>query len=242
MSVEYDEDMDRLGMFAPNEYYHLLARGNYKQAIFFDEDDYIRFLFLILYQQSARPIQHISRKAGIFKDQLNNNFGQHPMLTKIEQQMQSKRLVEVVNFCLMPNHFHLTVKENEEGGTSKYMQKTLNSFTKYHNTKYEKKGHLFEGPFKAVHIETDVQLLYLSAYIHRNPQELRKWKDKELLFPWSSYQDYVKENRWGNLLIPNIVRDRYKDGDSYINMVNESGAKDDAWLELEKTFPEKWFE
>jgi len=63
-----------------------------------------------------------------------------------------KRQVELAAFSLMSNHFHLVVKELVDGGVSKYLQKMLNAYTKYFNTKYKKSGHLFQGPFRAVHI------------------------------------------------------------------------------------------
>ena len=125
----------------------------------------------------------------------------------------------------MPNHFHLTVKEVAEGGISQYMQRVLNAYTKYYNAKYNKFGHLFQGPYKIVHIEDNRQLLHLSAYIHRNPRELKKWRQKEDKYPWSSYQDYVFENRWGNLLSQNIISDQFESKHEYHNFVKTSTAK-----------------
>ena len=238
--------MRRLGLFAPGEYYHLLARGNYKQKIFLDEDDYIRFLFLILYSQLIESIPHIGRTVDLFKKHKlhkdDSHHGQHPVLTAIEDKIAKRRLVELSGFCLMPNHFHLIIKEVEEGGISRYMQKILNGFTKYHNTKREKKGHLFEGPFKAVHVKTDGQLLYLSAYVHRNPREFKKWKDKEIEYMWSSYQDHAIGNRWGQLLTCDMISGDFKSGEEYMKAVEDSGAKEELEDVLEEVFPDKWFE
>jgi len=214
-------------LFAPGEYYHVLGRGNYKQDIFIDRKDKARFLFSILYLQSPEKFYNFSRQI--------TNYVRHRVFNISEKKVTrvvNSRSVELVSFCLMPNHFHLIVKEAKEGGISKYMQRTLNGFTKYHNTKYKKKGHLFEGPFKAVHIETDEQLLYLSAYIHRNPRGLKKWINKEIKYTWSSYQDYVKGNRWGELLVPDLIRDNFSTGEEYMKQVEESGAKDEVVEEL----------
>src|SRR3989344_9566821 len=90
---------------------------------------------------------------------------------------------------MMPNHFHLIVRGLEIGGIARYMQRVLCAYTKYFNTKYEKTGHLSQGPYKAVHIEDDRQLLYLSSYIHKNPKELNGWKNREQFYPWSSYRN-----------------------------------------------------
>src|SRR3989344_4890227 len=67
----------------------------------------------------------------------------------------------------------------------------LGAYAKYFNTKYERVGHLFQGSYKSVHVGDNDQLLYLSAYIHRNPRELKDWKGKEFDYPWSSFQDYI---------------------------------------------------
>ena len=131
-----------------------------------------------------------------------------------------------------PNHFHLTVYELEENGISRYMQRVLNSYTKYFNVRYKKSGHLFQGPYKIVHIENEKQLLYLSAYIHRNPIELKKWMKKLEHYPWSSYQDYFK-NRWGALIQAGIIKEQFKNENEYRLFVETSGAKDTQKVEIE---------
>jgi len=205
----------------PNEYYHILNRGNNKQPIFKDERDWVRFLFLILYLQSPVNLRNISRQVHYFIK--NEKFRVSDNTLK---EIVNNRSVELVVFILMPNHFHLILKELVKGGISKYMQRILNSHTKYFNNKNEISGHLFQGSFKAIHIEDDAQLIYLSAYIHNNVKELGNWSRKEELFPYSSFQDYIKENRWGELLKRNIILDQFLDKEKYRLFVKESGAKD----------------
>lgn len=125
----------------------------------------------------------------------------------------------------MDNHFHLIVKEQKEKGISNYMMKILDGYTKYFNTKYQQTGHLFAGPFRAVHIKDNDQLLYASAYVHRNARDLRRWRNKEEKYSWSSYPDYFGENRWGELLKPEIVLDQFSDGQEYHEWVKGSSAK-----------------
>ncbi len=90
----------------------------------------------------------------------------------------------------MPNHFHLLVKQLEESGISNLIRKTIDSYTRYFNTKYERVGPLFQGPFKAVWVESTDQLVHLSRYIHLNPivgdlvDDLKEYK-------WSSYLNYI---------------------------------------------------
>ncbi len=127
----------------------------------------------------------------------------------------------------MPNHFHLLIREIKEGGTAKYMQRIQNSFTKYINTKYKKSGHLFQGAYKAVNMGGNEQLLYLSSYIHKNPKEMKEWNKNEIKFPWSSYQDCVLINRWGDFLKHEIITSQFSKKDSYEEFVKTSMAKED---------------
>ncbi|MFA5827660.1 MAG: transposase [Candidatus Paceibacterota bacterium] len=208
-------------LISVDEYYHIFNRGNNKQLIFLDTRDWIKFLFLILYLQSPIVFQNSFRQITYFIK--NQTF---KISKKDTTEIVNERYVKLVNFTLMPNHFHLTVYELKEGGIAKYMQRILCAYTKYFNTKYKKSGHLFQGPYKAVHIKDDKQLLYLSAYIHRNPRELQKWKNKEHLFPWSSYQDYLQKNRWGKLLFQDIILNQFSNKKEYSDFIKSSGAKE----------------
>lgn len=210
----------RKTLFAPGEYYHIFNRGNNKQPIFKDTRDWARFLFSILYFQSNTPIYNIGSYISYFIKHRVFNISD-----KILNKILENRNIELINFSLMPNHFHATVKETTENGISNYMQRSLNSYTKYFNTKYKLSGHLFQGPFKAVHIESNEQLLYLSAYIHRNPREIKEWKNQKQKFPWSSYQDYTMKNRWDKLLKQEIITDQLSFGKEYQNFVESSTAK-----------------
>ncbi|MBU1159982.1 transposase [Patescibacteria group bacterium] len=205
---------------APGEYYHIFNRGNNKQKIFLEEKDWARFLFLILYLQSPFVFYNISRHV--------NNFVRHRVFNiskKALQNVLGNKTVELVCFVQMPNHFHLIVKEINEGGISQYLQRIQDAYTKYFNVKYGSSGHLFQGPFKAVRIKNNEQLLYLSAYIHRNPREIKQWHKKEHLFNWSSYKDCVDNNRWENLLKNEIIVGQFKTEKQYKEFVDTSGTK-----------------
>ena len=206
----------------PGEYYHVFNRGNNKQKIFLDKRDYIRFLFLTLYFQSPTIFYNIGRQVSYF---IKNNVFNVSIDNDIE--IIKKRYIELVSFILMPNHFHLILLEKEEDGISRYMQRVLDAYTKYFNTKYEKSGHLFQGPFKFVHVKDNDQLLYLSTYIHRNIKELKNWRNTEHLYTWSSYQDYIKKNRWKNLLSHQIITEQFSNKDDYKNFTDSSPAKSD---------------
>ena len=208
------------------EYYHVFNRGVNKQVIFHDFGDYTRFLFLILHLQFSGRIEHLSRVVKEFARSFGQygQSGQHSVLATSNVEAQ-ERNVELVAFSLMPNHFHLLLKQTAEGGISSYMHRVLNAYGKYHNTKHDKSGHVFQGPYKAVHVGDDVHLMHLSAYIHRNPRELNEWLTKEDRYPWSSYQDYVRNSRWGNLLIDKVIMERFESKDEYEKFVETSAAK-----------------
>lgn len=208
---------------APGEYYHIFNRGNNKQPIFLDKRDYARFVFLIIYLQSPLIFPQIGRLVSNFvKSRAFDTFGvrEHDV-----DKIIKKRYVELVSFILMPNHFHLIVLEKEEGGISQYMQRVLTAYAKYFNTKYKKSGHLFQGPFQFVHVTDNVQLLHLSTYIHRNIRELKKWKNKEHQYTWSSYQDCIEKNRWGELLKHEIITEQFSSSEEHKDFVNSSSAK-----------------
>ena len=202
------------------DHYHVFNRGVRKQNIFHDRTDFTRFLFYILFLQSSVNFLQISRPV--------QQYVKHSVFDIDEDKITEiidGRYVELVAFCFMPNHFHLLLKEFKKGGIARYMQRVLNGYTKYYNTKYQKSGHLFQGPYKAVYIESDKQLLYLSTYIHRNPRELPDWKVDEQKYPWSSYQDYIKKNRWGKLLIPDLILEQFLTEKEYALFVETSTAK-----------------
>ena len=212
---------------APGEFYHIYNRGIQKQPIFISDADRLRFLFLILMSQGSNTIGNAGRV-------LKSNV-QHLMLNikeNLVNESLKKRKVELVAFCMMPNHFHLIVHELEEGGISKYMQRVQNAYAKYFNTKYEKTGHLFQGVYKSKHISDDIYLMHLSAYIHKNPNELMnsRWiEENEERYYWSSYRDFIFINRFPRLLMPGIINDRFTDGKSgmtYKKFVKTSPAKE----------------
>lgn len=208
---------------AVEEYYHIFNRGMQKQPIFESDADRFRFLFLLLTFQGEVSIKNITREVKHSVQSRALHIG-----LELSTEILKNRMVELVHFCLMPNHFHLIVRELEEDGISRYMQRVLTAYTKYFNTRHEKTGHLFQGPYKSVHISDDDQLLYLSSYIHKNPSEIRNWRGREIEYYWSSYQDCLIKNRFGKLLVTDIVMFRFsEDTSAYKKFVSTSVAKED---------------
>lgn len=209
-------------LLAPGEYYHVFNRGAFKTAIFKDRSDLARFLFGVVYFQSPTPFPKVGRLTQTFSP-TGFDVSERDFLHVLDG-----RTVELVSFCIMGNHFHLLVRELVEGGIARYMQRIGDAYSKYFNAKYQATGHVFQGRYKAVHVHDNRQLMYLSAYIHRNPRELRGWKNKEHEYPWSSLTDYVTENRWGGLLAQEIILDQFEGtrGSNYADFVKTSTAKE----------------
>lgn len=164
----------RITPFVNGEFYHLYTRGVEKQNTFLNRKDYSHFVKALFYYHIQNP---------------KPKFSTHRR-TKVFPIDSSKRIAEIICYCLMPNHFHLLVKQLQDGGISELMRKLILSSTKYRNAKYNRQGSLFQVPFKAVHIETDEQLIHVSRYIHLNPLVSLLVKDLKF-YPWSSYLDYI---------------------------------------------------
>ena len=164
----------RKTQFFPGSYYHICNRSNDERSIFLDQKDYARFLFYILFFQSPVPFFHLGRQISHFLRHSKFNVSPDTL-----DQILATRKVELNAFTIMPNHFHILTQEKKEKGISWYLQRIQDSYAKYFNAKYGKRGHLFQSTFRAVPVETDEQLLYLSAYIHRNPRELKLLKHRE---------------------------------------------------------------
>jgi putative transposase len=207
--------------FASNEYFHVFGRGVNKEKLFIDDRDKARFIFLITHFQSPTRIYNVSWYTETFIKK-----GSFSTKEDRVREILKKRNIELIAFVLMPNHFHLLVQNLDDKILSVYMHRVLTAYSKYFNAKYRKRGHVFESPFKSVHIKNNAQILHLSAYIHKNPKEIRGWENTYDQYPYSSYQDYIGLNRWGNFLSTEIVLKQFKDQAKYRDFVNTSTAKE----------------
>jgi len=178
--------------FVNAAYYHVYNRGVEKRKIFLNQSDYQRFLDSILVFNSIEP--------------LHRHFSTNP--TAEAKPRRNDELVKIVAFCLMPNHFHLLLKQENNNGISKYLHKLLTGYTMYFNKRHDRTGVLFQGVFKSKLVNDDPYLLHLSRYIHLNPLEIlgvdranEDAVDQSLRqYPWSSYRDYVGNKCNGGII------------------------------------------
>jgi putative transposase len=195
--------MQRKTPFTENEYYHVYSRGVEKRKIFMSTKDYDRFVALLYIMN-----QDASFVIGNF---LRNK---HKNLKDIFLEEREKTLVSILGYCLMPNHFHLILHENKEGGISKFMGKLLTAYSMYFNVKYKRSGPLLTRPFRSEHINNEPQFMYIFSYVHLNPISIidKTWKEngvknkkeaKEFIenYQFSSYQDFLEKDRTESVII-----------------------------------------
>lgn len=218
------------------EFYHVYNRGNSRQKIFFNQEDYDRFTKLLFICNSVKQVS--------FRDDI--------LEKKIDAWDfdRGESIVSIGAWVLMPNHFHIYLTSYNfpedrllrgENNISIFMRKLCTAYSKYINTKYQRTGSLFEGRFKSVHVSDDIQAKYLFSYIHLNPIKLfqKNWKEegvsnrtKALLFldkyKWSSYCEYSLKDR---------IEKKLLDRKSFLNYFS---TKEDFQREIFEwfTFPE----
>lgn len=112
--------------------------------------------------------------------------------TDVFDQDRGAPLVAIGAFCLMPNHFHLLATPLVTNGISQYMLKLQTGYSMYFNTKNERKGSLFQGPFRSSHADNDRYLKYLYSYIHLNPAKLKDPHWKDTIRPRSNLMRFVE--------------------------------------------------
>ncbi len=214
--------MPRL-QFENNNFYHVFNRGVEKRKIFLDKFDFLRFVHYLFVLNDKEQVLSTYRRTKAHERGLTS-FIDKPR----------EVLVDVVCFCLMPNHYHLLLRQRVEGGISKFMQKLGTGHTMYFNERYERSGVLFQGSFKAVHVETDAQLTHLSRYIHLNPVDMieSKWKERGVRnkkkvfkflenYRWSSYPDHIGKKNFPSVINKTFLEQHFKTPQDYKGFIKE---------------------
>lgn len=189
--------------------YHIYNRAFNKQTIFLEKNDYNRaFNTLNLYQHK------VAIKYSYFKV--------HGEKTRKKIIEAGVPLIEIIAYCLMPNHFHLLVKQVADQGIAIAMGKFLTSYAKYFNTKRNKIGPVFGSRFQAVLIESNKQLLHVCRYIHLNPYSASLIKKNELIdYPYSSISECLTRKK-KSITNPKIILDQFKSRQEYLDFVMDN--------------------
>jgi len=193
------------------EVYHVFNRGVSSQTIFNCDRDYFQFLDRIKYYQNGY--------LSIGYSQLNDLSlaVRGDLLTKLSE--KKNFLVDIIAYCLMPNHFHLILKQKIENGISKYLSNLTNSYTRYYNIKHKRVGPILQGKFKAIKVENDEQLLHLSRYLHLNPYSAGIVENLKELFkyPYSSLIEYYNHHK--GICQTDIILEQFQNSSSYKKFV-----------------------
>ena len=159
-----------------NGYYHIYNLGVEKRRIFEESQDYQKFLsYLNIY---LTPVDTLRQENPLLRTNLiNGNLSEQ---------------IEMIAFCLMPNHFHLLLKQKNKDVVTKLMRQINTAYSMYFNKKYDRIGPLFQGIYKACTVDNKDYLLYLSRYIHQKPRQ----RGISLVdFQWSSFSSYLGNNK-----------------------------------------------
>lgn len=177
---------NKVKVYIEDGYYHVYNRGVEKRKIFLDDLDYRVFLHLLKYYlsppkpESLHPLANLTPMPGL-------------ALKRPRPLKNLNKEVELLAYCLMPNHFHLLIKQKTIDGMTKLIRSLSTTYAMYFNRKYDRVGYLFQGPYKAANIQEDPYLLHLSRYIHLNPVELTG--TDPVSYPYSSYPYYLNKKR-----------------------------------------------
>jgi putative transposase len=165
-------------------FYHIYNRGIEKRIIFQDDMDYKVFL---KYLRDALVKSPDNGKNKLIKIELQGGT-----LQKFIRPVKNfNNSINLIAYCLMPNHFHLLIQQIDKESMKQFMQSVITRYSMYFNKKYERVGKLFQGHYKAVLINDDNYLLHLTRYIHLNPSEYTQ----DLESAYSSYSDYLKHRK-----------------------------------------------
>jgi len=205
--------------FVEGGIYHIYNRGVEKRDIFLEDEDYFRFIHDLFEFNDEEPATLLYYKKPFIQSYETKS---HRIGSK------RKLIVEILIFTLMPNHFHLLLKQRLENGIMKFMHKLGVGYAMYFNQKYERTGSLFQGPYKAILVEKDAHFIHLPYYIHSNPLDLKfpEWKNKEIRnykeamkflenYRWSSFLDYIGKKNFPSVTQREFLLDFFGGPEQY---------------------------
>lgn len=182
--------------YTVGSYIHIVKRGTRGLPIVRDDTDRFRFLLMLTHFNDEFTSDNWYRD-------LEDVDLQHSLLRPTFWPEQL-RLVNIVAFCLVENHFHLILQELSEGNIPRFMQRLGIGMAKKYNERYKESGSLFQGAYRSKTITDDRYFRYVSTYVqlknaldmypggHANARKdfdsAYSWACK---FPYSSLGDYT---------------------------------------------------
>ncbi len=220
-------------LLVEGEIYHVILRGVEQRRIFLDKEDYYRGIFSLFEFNTSAPviIRDRRKERERFKNLIKINKNLVPKNIPL---LERKKLVDVLAFCLMPNHIHLLVRQLKSAGISKFIQKLGIGYATYFNKRRKRSGHLFAGKFRAVHIKNDEQLMIVFSYIHSNSLAIifPKWKETGIRdfkkaisflkgYKWSSFQDYLGKKNFPSVTERKLFIEMIGGGNNCLKIIKQ---------------------
>jgi REP element-mobilizing transposase RayT len=209
--------------FVNGEYYHILNRGVDKRDIFLDKTDLGRFF------QSMREFNTLDPIGSIYEAQIRkkNNFG-----NQVSKDFRDdSKVVNFICYCINPNHYHFILRQLVDRGIEKFMQRLALGYSKYFNLKYKRSGTLFQGPYKAILIDSDDYLLHLSSYINLN-NKVHGLENTLYKSSWGEYSQNTKGEM--DFCEKDIILNQFSSQEEYKSFAEESLKSIRERKELEK--------
>ena len=178
--------------------------------------------------KSKTGIYHVILR-GINRQDIFNDEEDYETFIKILTRCKSTSGFILITYCLMSNHFHLLIKDENED-LSMIIKRIAGSYVYWYNHKYHRSGHLFQDRFKSETVEDDGNFLAIMRFIHRNP--IKAGLCKEIgEYGFSSYNDIIdgKSNLVDTDYINLII---YKD--EFIRFCNEKN--NDICMDIDNTY------
>ncbi len=169
--------------FGQGEFFHVFNKSIAGFGIFKDPMNCQRFIYTLDYYNNL-----------FVKEKLSNVIRSNKYHYENLIYVRDNQKVKMLCFKIMPTHYHLVVKVNKDNVLSKYIGDVENSYTRFFNQKFDRKGPLWQSRFKAVRIETEEQLLHITRYVHLNAVTSRLVNLPED-WPFSSYKDFISDKK-----------------------------------------------
>lgn len=196
----------RKATFANNEFYHIFNRGVDKRNIILDSADSDRFFKSVLFFNSKKPIGSIYELGQLERGGLTAT---------------PEKLVNIVAYCLNPNHFHFILEQLIDGGISEFMKRLGGGYTWYFNNRHKRNGSLFQGSFKSILADKNEYLLHLSAYVNLN-NRIHQRGGLTATLVRSSWDEYLNNKKSFSLCAKDIILSQFKNSEEYRSFAESS--------------------
>jgi putative transposase len=202
--------------FANNQYYHIFNRGVDKRDVFVEERDYQRFYLSLTLMNDEKNGLMIGWRN--YKESHSNASVDEFLRLSLSER---KKLVEIVSFCLNPNHYHFILEQILDRGIEKFMHRIATGYTRYFNDKYHRSGSLFQGVFKAYQMKSNSQLLRMLVYVGCNSEIHGLCSAVD--YKWCSFSEYfMKKNK--QLCNTKIISSHFRNDRDYQGYAKENIA------------------